>query len=667
MILKQKTNLKFLFAILSPRDIPNMKVKFDAIDYVDKLWVKYYSIEDAFRQVLFFFKEHKEYTHLIINTDDAAPEYIHLRKLIADVVKYDFPVISGCCTIDVLAGDMFLNVALEPLVNEEYRLIKKTNQPNFIESWQPNTSDLMTSQGRGMFKVVPNEFRKLNGIIRCWFEGHTLVVIRRDIVEKVGLLWNHNDEKLPPWTRFGDLGFALQCQLRNVPQYVDLRVYLLHRKYPKNTPPFNILVGNREPYTQFVKATKEIGVSLPEVEPSKMIDEIPREYYELMDYYYNDGPIPSLINKKILLFTPFCNESHSLTKYINSLLKIDYPKKLIDIFWVENSSEDNTWELLQEKKQEIEHLYRSFTLIKVNGGFTLPKVLLADTCGTGGKVASGTSEQIKKTRVNLQISIWNYAMSFFDDQDYMLFYFADVVVQPSIIKKYIEDLENHSDCGWVGGVMHKRFPHHVVAPDGSTLYDGLSCPFFELQDDDPIPKYHKRLGGYRYQYMIRDYFAQYDKISGFFDKYCARFPRNVFPYRYGYYVPMEQEIIDLQNIGDGVHECVTTFHVWMLRSEIIRLGLKFYVAPHDSTFAFEHDMHKYRYKMYVDTNVYLKHISVDGNIYRTGVETEYSEPIKPSLTEILKQEKEEREVKKSLEIELERRKKELERRQGPHP
>jgi len=644
-----------LLVILSPRNIPHIIEKISEIDYVDKLWVKYYSLEDAFAQVLIFFNEHREYTHLVINGDDGAPDYNHLAMLIADVKKYNLPIVSGCCPIDALKDDWFLNVTLRPVVNKDYQMFGLINQPFQIDSkytsWQPVVTEKpMHTNARTIYQALPNEFRKLNGIIRVWFEGQALAVIRRDIIEKVGLLWN-KDTNLPKWTKVGDLGFALQCEIKKVPQYVDLRCYYLHEKHYEF--PYNILIGKENPYIKFERAKKKI----PLMDPAPMVYTFPEKYCKMMEDYYYYGSKPP--TRKILLITPFCNEEHSIHQYVHSLLSIDYPKELIDIVWIENHSSDNTWSILKDCKAEMGHRYRSFRLFQMGLGFKLPKAWLGEKGAFGGKISATATPEMKKARSEFLVDVWNFGMSLLDDQDYVLFHFADVVVPSNIIRKYIKDLIDYPDCGWIGGVMHKRFPNHILKDGGNPMVDGLACPIFYINDDDPTPKYQSesniyRLKNLREEFQRRETWNAYTK---FFNGYMSKFPKNEFPYRSGFYTATEQEILALQKIKGGIHEACLTYHVWMMRPEIVKLGIKFQSAPYETGIAFEHDMHKHGYKICVDTNIYIKHISLDGKIYRTGLFPE----------DVLEEKKEKpKESKSSLKKE-EPMKYYPEPRQGPHP
>lgn len=218
--------IKPLLVILSPRDIQAVKEAYDKIDYVDKLWIKYYEPIEAYAIAESFFLDYPEYTHIIINCDDAIPQYEHIAMLIADIKKYDFPAIAGCCTVDKTSNDMRLSFGL---------------------------SDF---RGQSPHHQVPNEFRTLNGIVRCWWQGMAYGVIRRDLLEKTGL------KGLQNLACNQDLQFSLNLIKLCIPQYIDVRCYMIHARGIGKS-----FVGEKPKYTILEVATKEV----PEMNPAEIV------------------------------------------------------------------------------------------------------------------------------------------------------------------------------------------------------------------------------------------------------------------------------------------------------------------------------------------------------------------------------------------------------------
>lgn len=261
--------IKPLLCIMSPRDIPWIKDEIDKITFVDKVWFKYTPTNITVKNIMKYFDEHPEYTHLILHADDAAPTPEGIAMLIADAEKYDFDVITGCCCMDKMTEDNFLNLTFN-------QVAEKLGEPLRRESYH----------------FLPNEFRELNGIIRVWFEGNAVAMMKREIVNKIGLnCWV---------SRFGtDIRFSFDCYKNNIKKYADLRVYMNHYKFPQDIPPYNIKLDN-EPELIIEPATS----SVPIAEAGEIIEDIPEKYMKLLDFYYGK---PKKIN--VCLVTEFEQEN----------------------------------------------------------------------------------------------------------------------------------------------------------------------------------------------------------------------------------------------------------------------------------------------------------------------------------------------------------------------
>ena len=304
--------------------------------------------------------------------------------------------------------------------------------------------------------------------------------------------------------------------------------------------------------------------------------------------------------KKLLICTPFCNESHSINKYIGGLIALDYPKGLIDLIWVENNSSDNTWELLKKHKEEImkTYTYNSFTLYQktcdLYNGIEKQGLQEYGETGSGGKVGKNNSIMVKRHRPAHQIGIWNDMINAMTDKhDYILFIFADCVIQEDTVKRFLKDFETYPNAGWFGGVMHKRYPRHRRYPHQSPMYFGLASPSIKVWENMNVPTIFKK----RPWWIVRH-------------------PA----YPYGIRGMDEEEIIELQKSGNIIFEICCSGHIFMLNREVIRKGFKFKLAPIESGLAVDRDLDEMGYKMYCDSYVYIKHISVDGKIYRESLE-----------------------------------------------
>ena len=310
---------------------------------------------------------------------------------------------------------------------------------------------------------------------------------------------------------------------------------------------------------------------------------------------------------RILIGTPFCNEEHSISQYVRGLLNIDYPKELIDLVWIENNSSDNTWKLLEKFYNRIktEYHYHSFILLrKTNEEYgNLPKEEYG-RC-VSGKVHHGVHKSIRRARAHYLCSLLNFIMEKGKTHDFCVTIMADVVVPANVLERYIKVMEDYSDCGWVGGVMHRRYPKHNRGRSRDPLSYGLCSPAMKSFDGDKSPKHFKEEWMRRTKFWVKWYQEQ----------------DAVYPHPFGVRGTIEEEILERQNKGKGIFEVAITGHVWMVRKAVIATGLRFKTTPAVETGSlFCDDMNKLGYKMLCDSYVYIKHISVDGIIYRSGLQ-----------------------------------------------
>jgi hypothetical protein len=90
-------------------------------------------------------------------------------------------------------------------------------------------------------------------------------------------------------------------------------------------------------------------------------------------------------------------------------------------------------------------------------------------------------------------------------------------------------------------------------------------------------------------------------------------------YPYGIRGLTEEEIIRFQHEGHGIFEICCSGHIFILPRKVIKGGIRFKLAPIETALAVERDLNNLGLKMYCDSYVYIKHISVDGKIYCNGI------------------------------------------------
>lgn len=156
---------------------------------------------------------------------------------------------------------------------------------------------------------------------------------------------------------------------------------------------------------------------------------------------------------KILILTPFRNEDHAIPQYLKSLESVDYPKNLIDIYWLENDSTDKTLKMLKDAKPKMP--FNSTTLETINILGPLKK-----------RPPGEYFKDLKhgRNRIATWPKIWNnhfLPLVRKSRADYVLAWYADVVAPPNVITEYLKVFDNYP-AGWVGGAICRRRPRKGV-------------------------------------------------------------------------------------------------------------------------------------------------------------------------------------------------------------
>jgi hypothetical protein len=68
------------------------------------------------------------------------------------------------------------------------------------------------------------------------------------------------------------------------------------------------------------------------------------------------------VNSRVLIACPVSNRAWILPYYLEKIYNLEYEKKLIDIYWIVNNSNDNSFELLNEFKIKYSHEYNSIKI-----------------------------------------------------------------------------------------------------------------------------------------------------------------------------------------------------------------------------------------------------------------------------------------------------------------
>lgn len=185
------------------------------IDQIDVLEIQNYWHEEAYQFAKDFFLKHREYSHLLIIPEDAIVTPDHVDLLLDESAKIGYPVISGYSNIDFRKD-------LVNITTKDLRNIKLA----FQEQYQhPSIKTVLV----GAFDYP---------LQKVFFCGHTLCLIRRDVVEKTSFKAYKTIDDLIRRKQFGtggkpfgimhDVQFCIECANLGVPIYVDLRLLFIH-------------------------------------------------------------------------------------------------------------------------------------------------------------------------------------------------------------------------------------------------------------------------------------------------------------------------------------------------------------------------------------------------------------------------------------------------------
>lgn len=270
------------------------------------------------------------------------------------------------------------------------------------------------------------------------------------------------------------------------------------------------------------------------------------------------------MNIPILIVTPFRNESHSISQYLKSLKEVDYPKELIDLYWLENDSTDETLSMLKAAKDEMP--FKSTTLKSVNILGPRPK-------RTSGKYFKDVSHGKKRRRAWLVI--WNkYFIPLITktNHKYILFWYADAVAPPNVITDYLKVFDEYP-AGWVGGKMRRRFPRQNDITSPRLIgYTRLPTKKKKRMTEKERKKHHMKMAT-----QVKEINTAIEKIN-------------------------------------KITEVKITMHVFMIPRKPL-CSCKLSDVSVDIHLSLIDGLAKQELKVYYQPSVYLEHVSTDGKIW----------------------------------------------------
>jgi hypothetical protein len=211
-----------LIFVPSPRDIPEFLEATAKIE-CDKLWLKYYNEDDAYRMAREWFLKNEQYTHLVILPDDLIITQSNFDTLLDDAEYYE--VVSGWCRNTIRLRDDWKG----PPETEEQA------DSSFSTSLPPDPPYTGTYDKFDFVSVDTVMKMRAFGMyyIKVKFSGFPLVFLSRYIVKAV-----------PFRTSQGccvDSCLALDLHKAGLNQWVDLSVRTTHIQTH-----FSILKVNKE-------------------------------------------------------------------------------------------------------------------------------------------------------------------------------------------------------------------------------------------------------------------------------------------------------------------------------------------------------------------------------------------------------------------------------------
>lgn len=213
-----------------PKDLPKVLENLNNIE-CDKLYCNYMPYPSNYIESRKFFLEHPEYTHYVALPNDLVVTKEIFEKLCNTLEKFDFPVLSGCCNVDMVGNKDKVNICFNlpeiPYDRRIYRWMAESQRKHLIS--------------------------KGSEIIELGFAGFPCMFIRRDILEKIpfATLPFKVDER-PIWEARGgfggDLAFCTSLKYYGISNRVDLTCLMEHLRFEGK-----MLVGIKKPEVVFIK------------------------------------------------------------------------------------------------------------------------------------------------------------------------------------------------------------------------------------------------------------------------------------------------------------------------------------------------------------------------------------------------------------------------------
>lgn len=234
-------NINPIILIRSPRIIPEVIEEFNKINFIDKAWIKFYDGFQVINKCNEFVRDHPEYTHFVICSDDGIPTVEGLKLLMADAENYD--VVSGCCNYCNMwsNGKGICDFCRLNIPHKQINVTLESMTLPLNISGEYFTRNLIMSD----YPILTEKWRQENqGIFKVWYQGFAYSFIKRDILLKIPLRPEkfQREGGFVSWA-IDDVAFARDCVKNNIDQFVDFRAFFRHLGQHHG----KLLVGINEP------------------------------------------------------------------------------------------------------------------------------------------------------------------------------------------------------------------------------------------------------------------------------------------------------------------------------------------------------------------------------------------------------------------------------------
>ena len=199
----------------SPRKIKLFEAKLNILNTKYDILREKFNFDEvnAYNNCRDYFLSHPEYTHMGILPDDLLVDLKHVDKLVEDLEKYDYDVLSGISNFSMDSKNFFNTMTCIDYMN--YGAVDQLARTARFDYFK----QVMT---RDRYNEIKKEMaNKPNRIIRVALSNFPLTIAKRHVIEKI---------------EFGmslmgvDTVFFQSCINKGIATYADLDVEMLHIK-----------------------------------------------------------------------------------------------------------------------------------------------------------------------------------------------------------------------------------------------------------------------------------------------------------------------------------------------------------------------------------------------------------------------------------------------------